>query len=79
MTTNVSGTHKVDKAQYGLAAVLAVVGVWTIIDARGLNVGFGDPVGPRVFPYVIGGVTIALAALLVRRHRARRRTARRGG
>jgi len=64
VTTNVSGTRKVDKAQYGLAAVLAVVGVWTIIDARGLNVGFGDPVGPRVFPYVIGVVMIVLAVLL---------------
>ena len=44
--------------------MLAVVGVWTIVDARGLNVGFGDPIGPRVFPYVIGGVTLVLAALL---------------
>jgi putative tricarboxylic transport membrane protein len=59
------GTRKVDRAQYGLAAALAVVGVWTIVDARGLNVGFGDPVGPRVFPYVIGCVTLVLAALLV--------------
>ena len=58
------GTRRVDKAQYGLAAVLAVVGAWTIVDARGLNVGFGDPIGPRVFPYVIGSVMIVLAALL---------------
>ena len=54
----------VDKAQYILAAVLAVVGIYTIVDARGLNVGFGDPVGPRVFPYVIGAGMIVLAALL---------------
>jgi len=60
-----SGARQVDKAQYALAAVLAVVGVWTIIDASQLNVGFGDPVGPRVFPYVIGAVTLALAAILV--------------
>jgi putative tricarboxylic transport membrane protein len=65
VTTNVSGNRRVDRAQYGLAAGLAVVGLWTIIDARGLNVGFGDPIGPRVFPYVIGGVTLVLAALLV--------------
>ena len=58
-------TRRVDKAQYGLAAALAVVGVVTIVDARGLNVGFGDPVGPRVFAYVIGGVMVVLAALLV--------------
>ena len=44
--------------------MLAIVGVWTIVDARGLNVGFGDPIGPRVFPYVIGGVMLVLAAVL---------------
>jgi len=54
----------VDRAQYGLAAVLALVGVYTIVDARGLNVGFGDPIGPRVFPYVIGTVMVVLAVLL---------------
>ena len=54
----------IDRAQYGLAAVLAVVGIYTIIDARGLNVGFGDPIGPRVFPYVIGAAMLVLAALL---------------
>jgi putative tricarboxylic transport membrane protein len=58
------GEHPVDKAQYGLAAALAAVGVYTLIDARGLNVGFGDPVGPRVFPYVIGAGMILLAAAL---------------
>ena len=55
---------RVDRAQYLLAAGLAVVGLLTIIDARGLNVGFGDPVGPRVFPYVIGAVMLLLAVLL---------------
>ena len=53
-----------DKAQYLLAAALAVVGIYTLVDARGLNIGFGDPIGPRVFPYVIGTATIALAVLL---------------
>jgi putative tricarboxylic transport membrane protein len=57
-------TGYVDRAQYGLAAALAIVGIWTIVDARGLNVGFGDPIGPRVFPYVVGGVMVLLAALL---------------
>lgn len=56
--------HTTDRAQYGLAAVVAVVGVYTIVDARGLNVGFGDPIGPRVFPYVIGAVMLLLAVLL---------------
>jgi putative tricarboxylic transport membrane protein len=54
-------TPPVDKAQYGLAAALAAVGIYTLIDARGLNVGFGDPVGPRVFPYAIGAGMIVLA------------------
>jgi putative tricarboxylic transport membrane protein len=54
----------VDRAQYGLAAVLAVVGVYTLIDARGLNVGFGDPVGPRAFPYIVGAGMVVLAVLL---------------
>lgn len=57
-------TPSVDKSQYLLAAALLVVGVYTIIDARGLNVGFGDPVGPRVFPYLIGAGMIVLAVLL---------------
>ena len=54
----------IDRAQYGLAAVLALVGLYTIFDARGLNVGFGDPIGPRVFPYVIGTAMVILAVLL---------------
>ena len=62
---------RVDKAQYVLAAVLAVVGIYTLVDARGLTVGFGDPVGPRVFPYVIGTGMIVLAVLLARGHRPR--------
>ncbi|WP_205471236.1 tripartite tricarboxylate transporter TctB family protein [Nocardioides sp. SYSU D00038] len=55
---------RVDRAQYVLAAVLAAVGVYTLVDARGLNVGFGDPVGPRIFPYVVGTGMVVLAALL---------------
>jgi putative tricarboxylic transport membrane protein len=55
---------RVDKAQYVLSAALALVGIYTLIDARGLTVGFGDPVGPRVFPYVIGTGMILLAVLL---------------
>ena len=42
-----------------------MLGIYTIIDARGLNIGFGDPIGPRVFPYFIGTLTVALAAGLV--------------
>jgi putative tricarboxylic transport membrane protein len=59
------GARRVDRPQLGLAAVLAVVGAFTIYDATTLEVGFADPVGPRVFPYVVGVVLIGLAILLV--------------
>ncbi|WP_114422281.1 tripartite tricarboxylate transporter TctB family protein [Nocardioides houyundeii] len=55
---------RVDRGQYVFAAVLAAVGIYTVIDARGLNVGYADPVGPRVFPYVIGTAMVVLAVLL---------------
>jgi putative tricarboxylic transport membrane protein len=54
-----------DMAQLGLAAALVVVGAYTVYDATTLRIGFGDPVGPRVFPYVIGAGTILLGVLLV--------------
>lgn len=54
----------IDKPQLGVAALLAVVGAYTLYDATTLNVGFADPVGPKVFPYVIGSVGLVLAALL---------------
>jgi putative tricarboxylic transport membrane protein len=56
--------RQIDRGQFVLAAVLAAVGLYTIIDARGLTVGFGDPVGPRVFPYLIGAGMLVLAVLL---------------
>jgi putative tricarboxylic transport membrane protein len=62
--TSPTAPTRVDRGQYLLAAALAAVGLWTIIDARGLTVGFGDPVGPRVFPYVVGAAMLVLAALL---------------
>jgi putative tricarboxylic transport membrane protein len=65
-TTHDTGTEAAgrDLPQLGLAAGLAVVGAYTIYDARTLEVGFADPVGPRVFPYVIGAVLLGLAVLL---------------
>jgi putative tricarboxylic transport membrane protein len=53
-----------DKAQLGLAALLLVVGVYTVYNATTLEVGFADPVGPRLFPYVIGGALVVLSGLL---------------
>ncbi len=54
-----------DLPQLGLAAMLVVVGAYTFYDATTLRVGFGDPVGPRIFPYAIGAVTVVLGVLLV--------------
>jgi putative tricarboxylic transport membrane protein len=53
-----------DKAQLGLAALLLVAGAYTVYNATTLEVGFADPVGPRLFPYVIGTVLIVLSGLL---------------
>jgi putative tricarboxylic transport membrane protein len=57
-------TTRTDTAQYGVAALLAAIGAYTVYDSSTLNVGFGDPVGPRAFPYVIGTVLVVLAVLL---------------
>ena len=53
-----------DLPQLGLAALLAVIGGYTLYDATTLEVGFADPVGPRLFPYVVGTVLVGLAVLL---------------
>jgi putative tricarboxylic transport membrane protein len=54
-----------DKAQYGLAALLAVVGGYTLYDASTLRPGFADQtVEPNTFPYLIGAVLIGLAVVL---------------
>jgi len=63
-TTERHEDEGIDKAQYGFAALLAALGAYTIFDATTLKVGFADPVGPRVFPYLIGSVMLLLAILL---------------
>lgn len=56
----------VDKAQYLVCVVLVAVGAFLIYDAVTLEAGFAkvDPVGPKLFPIVIGVVLIALAVIL---------------
>lgn len=55
----------VDRAQYGLAAFLVVVGGYTLYDAAGLEAGFADqPVQPYAVPYVVGAVLVLLGVLL---------------
>lgn len=57
-----------DLAQLGLAGFLVLAGAVTLWDASRLEVGFADPVGPQVFPYVVGtgslvlGLALAVAA-----------------
>lgn len=55
-----------DKAQYLVCAVCVAVGVFLIIDALRIADGFAkvDPVGPRLFPLVIGIGLIVLAVIL---------------
>jgi putative tricarboxylic transport membrane protein len=55
----------VDKAQYGFAAFLVVVGAVVLYNAVGLEDGFADqPVQPYAIPYVVGAVLVALGILL---------------
>ena len=56
----------VDKAQYLVCAVLVATGAFLIFDALSLEAGFAkvDPVGPRMFPIVVGIGLIVLAIIL---------------
>ena len=57
----------IDRAQFGLAALVAAVGLWAIIDTWDVVPGFAgaDPLGPRFLPLVVGIGLLVLAALLV--------------
>ncbi|MDD9347402.1 tripartite tricarboxylate transporter TctB family protein [Mumia sp.] len=58
-------TRVVDRAQYALAAFLAVVGGYVLYDAATLSAGFSDQVlSPAAFPYVVGSALVVLAVLL---------------
>ena len=58
-------TRLVDKAQYGLAAFLVLVGGYVVLDASTLSKGFADqPVQPYAMPYVVGAVLVVLGVLL---------------
>ncbi len=55
----------VDRAQYALAAFLAIVGGYVLYDATTLEDGFADqPVQPYAFPYVVGAALVLLGVLL---------------
>ena len=60
-----AGTTGVDKAQYGLAAFVVLVGGVVLYDATGLEQGFSDqPVQPYALSYVVGGTLVLLGILL---------------
>lgn len=64
-TQTVTRQRVVDKAQYGLAAFLAIVGGYVLYDATTLSDGFADqPVQPYAFPYVVGAALVVLAVML---------------
>ncbi|SEH75791.1 putative tricarboxylic transport membrane protein [Mycolicibacterium rutilum] len=58
--------RRIDWAQFIVCAVLVAVGAFLIYDALSLEAGFAkvDPVGPKLFPIVIGVVLIVLAVVL---------------
>ncbi|MDN5853900.1 MAG: tripartite tricarboxylate transporter TctB family protein, partial [Actinomycetia bacterium] len=63
--TETPENRPVDRAQYGLAAFLAVVGAYVVFDASTLEPGFSDDyLGPKALPYVIGTALVVLAVLL---------------
>jgi putative tricarboxylic transport membrane protein len=54
-----------DRAQYGLCAALALVGLVVIWDATriGAATSSNDPVGPKALPFVIGAALLVVSAL----------------
>jgi putative tricarboxylic transport membrane protein len=64
-TSTQSEGRRTDKAQYGLSALLALIGGYVLYDASTLEPAFSDqPVQPSAFPYVVGGALVVLAAAL---------------
>ncbi len=55
-----------DYAQYIVCAVMVAVGAFLIVDALRITDGFAkvDPVGPRLFPIVIGVGLLVMAVVL---------------
>ncbi|MCX6402045.1 MAG: tripartite tricarboxylate transporter TctB family protein [Propionibacteriales bacterium] len=55
----------IDKAQYGLAAFLALAGGYVLYDAAMLDDAFADqPVQPYTLPFIVGGGLVLLGILL---------------
>jgi putative tricarboxylic transport membrane protein len=58
--------RSVDRAQYLVCVVLVAVGAFIIYDALNIPGGFAkvDPVGPKLFPMIIGVGLLLMAAVL---------------
>jgi putative tricarboxylic transport membrane protein len=54
-----------DRAQYGVCAFLAAVGILVILDANrlGESTSSNDPIGPRPVPVLLGALLLAVAIL----------------
>jgi putative tricarboxylic transport membrane protein len=69
-TTNESqepaASPRVDKAQYLVCVVLVAVGGFLVYTALTLGEGFAkvDPVGPKLFPMIVGIAALVLAVIL---------------
>lgn len=67
--TTVDARPVVPKRNFGevaLSALLLLLGLYLIVDARSITVpGSSNTVGPRFFPYVVGGATVLVGALLL--------------
>jgi putative tricarboxylic transport membrane protein len=51
--------------EMAMTALLLVIGLYLILDAGRITVpGSANTVGPRFFPYLVGGATVLVAALL---------------
>lgn len=58
-------SRTIDRAQYGLAGFLVVVGGYVLYDASTLEDGFADqPVQPYAVPYAVGAGLVLLGVLL---------------
>ena len=54
--------------ELALAALLAVLGLYLIIDARSITIpGSSNTVGPRFFPYLVGAATLVVGIVLALR------------
>lgn len=65
-TAKSEAAQRPDYAQYVVCAVMVVVGAFLLYDALSLPGGYAkvDPVGPRLFPIVIGIGLLVMAVVL---------------